>query len=170
MKFFYLTLSLAAAVTALTLTGCGKNNDNSNSTPAVVGAPATTSTVPVGCYYNQFTGYYGANMQCQPCPTGYTESGTTCVLNNGATPNCPSGTWTGYSCQPSGFSCPTSTAFSYQYGGCLGTGTTYPTYNGYQCAMTGPYSYVCYFTGNYYTSGYSYYYYYNGYTWMRRYY
>ncbi len=117
-----LFILIATLAVSLGLAACGKDNPN-NQQSMLTPAPgaynysalpqATNTTIPLGWYWNGY-GY-------SSCPTGYVQSGNSCVLNsNGGNVVCPSGqSWNGTSCVPQGFTCPNGGQFSYQYGGCV---------------------------------------------------
>ncbi|MBI2604466.1 MAG: hypothetical protein HYW49_00140 [Deltaproteobacteria bacterium] len=115
------TLALALTL-AQALTACGSNSTNAN--PNNNGLPAPTygslpqppagGTVPMGYYW-------GPNGYAYGCPTGYVQSGNSCIVNtNGGNVVCGSNmSWNGWACVPNNFNCPNGGQFSYYYGGCV---------------------------------------------------
>lgn len=173
MKSYILmfTVALVAAVSAV---GCGSSSNNQPTpvgavTSAAVPAPGTVS-IPTGCYYNQNS--YMTGTQCAPCPAGYTQNGSSCIISSssGCTP-----AWNGYgyACNtPTGYgTCNglTSSAYSTSYTGCVMPTSAYSYgsnaygYSGYYCSMTATSGYVCYYTNGAPAAGY----YFNGYGWVR---
>lgn len=69
-----------------------------------------------GCYYQ------AVGTNCTPCPAGYIQSGSVCVLAQQQQPqySCNQGmSWQGSSCMPQGFTgCPSGMTWNWQIGAC----------------------------------------------------
>lgn len=169
MKSIYYGTIASAMIMAAVAAGCGSSNNNQPTpvgavTNGAIAAPGTY-TIPVGCYTPGSSIQYGnvASGSCPsgavPCPSGYTQNGSSCIL--------ASGSYGGVNCNPMGGT------WSTTYTGCVTTtGCSY--YSGYTCSpYQGGYGSVYYYTngapsysGSYYGYGSGGYWAWNGYSWV----
>lgn len=167
MKLYKLMLMLALA-TAVVTAGCGGSDEEQKpGGPGAPGVPGITApingTIPTGCYSNGYT-------NCAPCPTGYLQTGNSCVLNSVGNTQCPvNTTWNGYSCMPSGYgNCPSGLTLDPNNAGCNGQGYSVPNnYQNYTCYPIGQQGGLWYYSCQYVQYAPSQGYYYNGYGWAR---